>query len=1341
MCSNLTRLLVLVFLSGFSVCSLAQTITTVESRCVNTGEVIFSGTVGSGGPYQLSVTSYPSAYTPTGTHVVASLPDTFAALFPGTYSFKIIDQLGAVFNYPDVVVAGNYVLPGNNDYVPVSTGVTNCATFNGSISGTMTNGRPPFTYTIMSGPAQAGITNTTGTFIGLPPGEYNVQAADSCQNIQTRSVTIVNNSTGSLSVSNAYIHRNSCTTFSLDSIKVLPSFPSPGRYEIINDDGNGNSVTRASGRNFPVTFTVFTSRDIPKGRIKINVYDSCGNVATYTPFRYSGYVADSILAGVINRIGCDRYSLDALTVSPQLPAGATVQVKNTATGNIFSSQLPVQFNASAIEIATGNILIKVTDSCGGVDSTNLVRIISNYWNFTPNLKIYCNAVVIDSINFSGFVALPISVKVKALFRTPSGVSDSTITQTVSSFPYTITGIADNANPLTIKIEVTDSCGEIRRTTLTQSFALSAGSLQSNNCNLTSIILSPGGKFVLPVTYSVSPDAGISSNITGSFNLPPGSYTFTATDSCGKQSTYGPLIIDKRWKLQEVKQKKNCSSQYISNIINVPAKPAGKLTIHQYQGGMPVTNASTLLSTKFFTSAYNGCAGCGTSNITDEVILFDTTLPGHTYTYIVTDTCGRSDTVSIINDSVQPFYHTAFSKTKCVRGSDVYANWRSDGDPANSVGILVYDENGRILLGFNSQSLTNVDDFPDGQILLYDAAPGRYIISYTFLNCPQVFYDTVITKDYVQPTVSAVQSFAPCSGGSPVVITGADGIGPYQYQIINSYPGHLTLPPQTNPVFTLPVSQSTVTVRVIDVCLNSSTRTVAVTRAITPIIRSSPALLSTCTLPFNFRLFVDSVFDGSVFKWTKITGTGAGTTVISSRPFINITYNSIADTGTYKVKITIPGTCFEEDVTFDVNNVTITCLPGITGNVFDDANGLRDGIVNGYGTNAGGLSAALINALNTVVAVSPVSSSGVYNFPGIAGGTYSVIITTSAAVINAPAPVATLPIGWVNTGEHTGVSAGNDGLANGKLANILIDTVTASELNFGIDHIPVTNDTVEYRTNPGGTIQVQVPVLTGSDLEDGIYDGASGINTIIIQSLPANAILYYNGSPVTIAQVINNYNPSLLTIDPLDNIAAAQFTFSEVDAALLPSLPDTAIIFFYGLPVRILDFTATPVQEKVRLNWSVAEQINILHYTVEHSTDGNHFKEIVTTTAENVTSYNMLHTSPVNGINYYRLKITETNGKISYSKIATTQFNLSSAITIKPNPFKSSIDVAMELKKASPVTITLYDAEGRIVQQNAFNGVVGNNIFTITKLDKLSRGIYVVSVAGNEFAVKSKIFKD
>ena len=243
---------------------------------------------------------------------------------------------------------------------------------------------------------------------------------------------------------------------------------------------------------------------------------------------------------------------------------------------------------------------------------------------------------------------------------------------------------------------------------------------------------------------------------------------------------------------------------------------------------------------------------------------------------------------------------------------------------------------------------------------------------------------------------------------------------------------------------------------------------------------------------------------------------------------------------------------------------------ISGKVFDDANGLVDGTVNG--TAVSGLSGNtfhvnLIGIDGKVLATTPLTD-GIYSFTGLTHNTsYSVVLTNSAGTLGATLPntATTLSNNVVNTGENIGLGSGSDGTPNGVITVTLTDD-DKDDVNFGVDKKPVAdNKTATSQANPGGSTKVPVPTLTGVDLEDGAYTGSSKSNTVVIQNLPANATLYYNNTAITSAgTVIPNYDPSKLLLDPNDGPISVTFTYSERDAAAKDSPPAIVTIPF-GIP--------------------------------------------------------------------------------------------------------------------------------------------------------------------------------
>lgn len=159
------------------------TVTTKESRCIATGSIQVNVTGGSGS-YNIKVTG------PVSTAYTSS--NNITGLSAGTYVVSVKDiSTNCVIDKYNVVVPGTYADPR---FILTKTDVTCINGTDGTISvAGMQFGRSPFTYTLVApSPVGAGTTNSTGNFTGLIAGEYAVQLKDSCGGQQTRRITILN---------------------------------------------------------------------------------------------------------------------------------------------------------------------------------------------------------------------------------------------------------------------------------------------------------------------------------------------------------------------------------------------------------------------------------------------------------------------------------------------------------------------------------------------------------------------------------------------------------------------------------------------------------------------------------------------------------------------------------------------------------------------------------------------------------------------------------------------------------------------------------------------------------------------------------------------------------------------------------------------------------------------------------------------------------------------------------------------------------------------------------------------------------------------------------------------
>lgn len=197
-------------------------------------------------------------------------------------------------------------------------------------------------------------------------------------------------------------------------------------------------------------------------------------------------------------------------------------------------------------------------------------------------------------------------------------------------------------------------------------------------------------------------------------------------------------------------------------------------------------------------------------------------------------------------------------------------------------------------------------------------------------------------------------------------------------------------------------------------------------------------------------------------YTSGTFPGAGVSVpadVNGNPTQTISIDPIdgAVTSVITYIATDNGGATSASATVSVPFTTVT----IVGSVFNDPNaGNVDNSTGSANLVPAGMYANLIDNNGKVVTTSIVDTNGLYLFDGINGGSYTVVLSTTQGTIGNNAPAATVPTGWVNTGEFNGTSnKGNTAPVDGTSAIFTVSTANVSNVNFGIEQPPIAvNDT-------------------------------------------------------------------------------------------------------------------------------------------------------------------------------------------------------------------------------------------------------------------------------------------
>lgn len=163
-----------------------------------------------------------------------------------------------------------------------------------------------------------------------------------------------------------------------------------------------------------------------------------------------------------------------------------------------------------------------------------------------------------------------------------------------------------------------------------------------------------------------------------------------------------------------------------------------------------------------------------------------------------------------------------------------------------------------------------------------------------------------------------------------------------------------------------------------------------------------------------------------------------------------------------------------------------------------------------------------------------------------------------------------------------------------------------------------------------------------------------------------------------------------------------------------------------LPVYVKEWKGRSDNSTIFLNWELENWQEIGHAVVEYSTDGIHFTPLVTISNEYSQQY--LHESPRDGVNYYRLAVSDRNGGITYSHTLafTIQTPVFSHILLSPNPAQDKIALTVDSRENKNLQIRIYDNDGRLLRLTQMALQTGRNR-SEWDISNLPAGLYYMEI--------------
>ena len=153
-------------------------------------------------------------------------------------------------------------------------------------------------------------------------------------------------------------------------------------------------------------------------------------------------------------------------------------------------------------------------------------------------------------------------------------------------------------------------------------------------------------------------------------------------------------------------------------------------------------------------------------------------------------------------------------------------------------------------------------------------------------------------------------------------------------------------------------------------------------------------------------------------------------------------------------------------------------------------------------------------------------------------------------------------------------------------------------------------------------------------------------------------------------------------------------------------PDIEPNLDFVLPIELQRFAAQPTTDhRVLVDWQTAREREMFRFELERSDNAKTWAPLSIIAAKNSSSqvYTYEDTKPLPTINYYRLKMVNTDGTFRYSETKTAVFSQKQGLRMSPNPAKVGDVVFVKANTDAPYTLQLMDATGRVVLQTAFIG--------------------------------------
>jgi hypothetical protein len=268
----------------------------------------------------------------------------------------------------------------------------------------------------------------------------------------------------------------------------------------------------------------------------------------------------------------------------------------------------------------------------------------------------------------------------------------------------------------------------------------------------------------------------------------------------------------------------------------------------------------------------------------------------------------------------------------------------------------------------------------------------------------------------------------------------------------------------------------------------------------------------------------------------------------------------------------------------------------------------------------------------------------------------------------------------------------------------------------------------------------------------IFSATSATDYITFQIIlkPDGSIkLQYNDSESTLVAGVPTppttiTNASTIGIENTTGSEGLKYRFAGVGGPMFGSPMAVDIQLLVPLPLQLMSFSAENKGKNNQLTWRTASEVNTSHFVVQRSKDGAQFADMGQVQSINdrtkVSTYSFTDQTPLNGNNYYRLKMMDRDGQFKYSNVeVVNSSSLVNNVKVYPNPTQSAINTDFNIAEDNEGDIEIYDAFGKQISKQHADFKKGKN-HVGSDLSCHPTGVYMVKILidGNAVAIQKVV---